>query len=440
MVWLVLLQIFLIALNAIFAGTEIAVISVNETKLEKEVERGNKRAKWLLKMTQNSSGFLATIQVAITLSGFLGAAFASDSFAAVLSGALKRIGIGLSDSVLNTISVVLVTLVISYFSIVFGEMVPKRIAMKNAERFSLTMAGPITVIAKLFAPLVWLLTKSTNGILRLCGIDPESDEEIVTEEDLLLMADAGRKKGTIDDSENDIIRNVFAFDDLTVGEICTHRKEVSILWMDETVAEWEQTIHESRHSVYPVCGDSVDQIIGVLNAKDFFRLNCRDKKAVMEHAVHTPYFVHENLKADQLFSKMKRHADHFAVVLDEYGGMCGIITVTDLVEQLVGDFDDDEMLRQEPEIERLDSRCWKVRGSCSLHDVSRALEYAFPEEEYETFSGFLIGSLGEIPKDGTKLKMQVGPFQVRILDVCQHRIEKAIVHLMEPEKNPAAET
>ena len=440
MVWLVLLQIFLIALNAIFAGTEIAVISVNETKLEKEVERGNKRAKWLLKMTQNSSGFLATIQVAITLSGFLGAAFASDSFAAVLSGALKRIGIGLSDSVLNTISVVLVTLVISYFCIVFGEMVPKRIAMKNAERFSLTMAGPITVIAKLFAPLVWLLTKSTNGILRLCGIDPESDEEIVTEEDLLLMADAGRKKGTIDDSENDMIRNVFAFDDLTVGEICTHRKEVSILWMDETVAEWEQTIHESRHSVYPVCGDSVDQIIGVLNAKDFFRLNCRDKKAVMEHAVHTPYFVHENLKADQLFSKMKRHADHFAVVLDEYGGMCGIITVTDLVEQLVGDFDDDEMLRQEPEIERLDSRCWKVRGSCSLHDVSRALEYAFPEEEYETFSGFLIGSLGEIPKDGTKLKMQVGPFQVRILDVCQHRIEKAIVHLMEPEKNPAAET
>ncbi len=440
MVWLVLLQIFLIALNAIFAGTEIAVISVNETKLEKEVEHGNKRAKWLLKMTQNSSGFLATIQVAITLSGFLGAAFASDSFAAVLSGALKRIGIGLSDSVLNTISVVLVTLVISYFSIVFGEMVPKRIAMKNAERFSLTMAGPITVIAKLFAPLVWLLTKSTNGILRLCGIDPESDEEIVTEEDLLLMADAGRKKGTIDDSENDMIRNVFAFDDLTVGEICTHRKEVSILWMDETVAEWEQTIHESRHSVYPVCGDSVDQIIGVLNAKDFFRLNCRDKKAVMEHAVHTPYFVHENLKADQLFSKMKRHADHFAVVLDEYGGMCGIITVTDLVEQLVGDFDDDEMLRQEPEIERLDSRCWKVRGSCSLHDVSRALEYAFPEEEYETFSGFLIGSLGEIPKDGTKLKMQVGPFQVRILDVCQHRIEKAIVHLMEPEKNPAAET
>lgn len=248
MLGLILLQVVLIALNAVFAGTEIAVISVNETKLEKEVENGNKRAGWLLKMTRNSSGFLATIQVAITLSGFLGAAFASDSFAQILSDLLQKTGIGIPDSAMDTISVILVTLIISYFSIVFGEMIPKRIAMKNAERFSLTMAGPITVIAKLFAPLVWLLTKSTNAVLRICGIDPNSDDDIVTEEDLLLMADAGRKKGTIDDAENDLIRNVFAFDDLTVGEICTHRKEVSILWMDESVAEWEQTIHESRHS------------------------------------------------------------------------------------------------------------------------------------------------------------------------------------------------
>ena len=197
MIWLILLQIILIALNAIFAGTEIAVISVNETKLEKEVETGNKRARWLLKMIRNSSRFLATIQVAITLSGFLGAAFATDSFAEILSQWLQKIGIGLSDSVMDTISVILVTLIMSYFSIVLGEMVPKRIAMKNAERLSLTMAGPITVIAKLFAPLVWLLTKSTNAVLRLCGIDPNSDDEIVTEEDLLLMADAGRKKGTM---------------------------------------------------------------------------------------------------------------------------------------------------------------------------------------------------------------------------------------------------
>ena len=427
MIGLILLQIALIALNAIFAGTEIAVISVNETKLEKEVESGNKRAGWLLKMVRNSSGFLATIQVAITLSGFLGAAFASDSFAEKLTWLLQKTGIGISESVLNTISVILVTLIISYFSIVFGEMIPKRIAMKNAERFSLTMAGPITVIAKLFAPLVWLLTKSTNGVLRLCGIDPNSDEETVTEEDLLLMADAGHKKGTIDATENDIIKNVFAFDDLTVGEICTHRKEVAVLWMDETIAQWEQTIHESRHSVYPVCGDSVDQIVGVLNAKDFFRLKDRTRDFVMEHAVHTPYFIHENMKADELFSKMKRH------------GMCGIITVTDLVEQLVGDFDDDETERQEPELERLDSRTWKIRGTCSIHDVTKALEHEFTDaEEFETFSGFLIGKLGEIPKDGSRLKLEIEGYLIRILNVRQHCVEKAIVRVADTA--PAAES
>lgn len=429
MIWLVLLQIVLIALNAVFAGTEIAVISVSETKLEKEIENGNKRARRLLKMKRNSSGFLATIQVAITLSGFLGAAFASDSFAEVLSGLLQKLGIGLSDSVLDTISVVLVTLVLSYFSIVFGEMVPKRIAMNNAERFSMTMSGPITVISKLFAPLVWLLTKSTNGMLRLCGIDPNSDEEIVTEEDLILMADAGRKKGTIDASENDMIKNVFAFDDLTVGEICTHRREVSVLWTDESIEEWEQTIHESRHSEFPVCSESIDQVVGVLKAKDFFRLKNRTMETVMEQAVHTPYFIHETMKADELFGKMKRHADHFAVVIDEYGGMCGIVTVTDLVEQLVGDFDDDETAHNEPEIERLDSKSWKISGACSLHNAAKALEHEFPEDEYETFGGYLIGMLGEIPKDGSELKMQIDGFEIQILNIHQHCVEKTIVHI-----------
>lgn len=428
MLVLILWQIFLILLNAIFAGTEIAVISVNEAKLESQVEEGNKRAKWLLAMTRNSSRFLGTIQVTITLSGFLGSAFAADNFAGDLSDLLQRTGIPLSPSVLNTIAVILVTLIISYFSIVFGEMVPKRIAMRQAEKFSMVMAGPITVISKIFAPLVWLLTKSTNGVLRLCGIDPNADDETVTEEDLLLMADAGRKKGTIDDRETYLIQNVFAFDDLNVGEICTHRKEVSILWLHETVEDWARTIHESRHSIYPVCGETVDHIEGVLNAKDFFGLEHRSMKEVLSSAVHTPYFVHENMAADELFSKMKRrHADHFAIVLDEYGGMCGIITVTDLVEQLVGDFDDDESPEQEPEIERLDSKSWKILGTCSLHDVSRVLGGDFPVEEYETFSGYLIGLLGEIPKDGTKMKIKIPGFEVQILGVYQHCIQKTIV-------------
>lgn len=440
MVWLILWQIILILLNAIFAGTEIAVVSVNESKIEKEVEKGNKKAEKLQALTQNSSKFLATIQVTITLAGFMGSAFASDSFAGYLSSALQKI-LPLSESVLDTVSVVIITLIISFFSIVFGEMVPKRVAMRDPEKFSLTMAGPITVISKIFSPIVWLLTKTTNATLRLFGIDPNADDETVTEEDLLLMADAGQKKGTINSDENDMIQNVFAFDDLTAGEICTHRKEVSILWMDESMEEWEKTIHDSRHSLYPICGETVDQIVGVLNAKDFFRLEDHSRENVMQKAVRAPYFVHENMMADELFSKMKRrHANHFAIVLDEYGGMCGIITVTDLVEQLVGDFDDDETEEQEPELERLDSKSWKIRGTCPLHEVSKALNHEFPSEEYETFSGYLIGVLGEIPDDGSQLKMEADGFQVQILSVEQHCIEKTIVRVPDAIPDEAKET
>ena len=431
MIGLVILQVALIALNAIFAGTEIAFVSVNEARLGQLEEEGNKRAKKLKRLMQNPSGFLATIQVAITLSGFLGAAFASDSFADKLTQVLLRIGIPIPAAVLDTISVILVTLIISYFSIVFGEMVPKRIAMRNAEQFSLRMAGSVQVIAKLFAPLVWLLTKSTNVTLRILGIDPNAQEEEVTEEDLLYLAEAGHRKGILDATESAIIKNIFAFDDLTVGEICVHRKEVAVLWMEETCAEWENTIHESRHSLYPVCADSIDHVIGVLNTKDFFRLQEKRKKDILQQAVHNAYFVHENMKADALFAKMRNQKNHFAVVLDEYGGMCGVITITDLVEQLVGDFDVDEAAPDPPKLERLDSRTWKIPGICPLHEVERALGFQFDSDQYETFSGLLIGTLGEIPKDGTQQKMQLGPYTVQILEVKQHRIEKAVVRLEE---------
>ena len=431
MIGLVILQVALIALNAIFAGTEIAFVSVNEARLGQLEEEGNKRAKKLKRLMQNPSGFLATIQVAITLSGFLGAAFASDSFADKLTQVLLRIGIPIPAAVLDTISVILVTLIISYFSIVFGEMVPKRIAMRNAEQFSLRMAGSVQVIAKLFAPLVWLLTKSTNVTLRILGIDPNAQEEVVTEEDLLYLAEAGHRKGILDATESAIIKNIFAFDDLTVGEICVHRKEVAVLWMEETSAEWENTIHESRHSLYPVCADSIDHVIGVLNTKDFFRLQEKRKKDILQQAVHNAYFVHENMKADALFAKMRNQKNHFAVVLDEYGGMCGVITITDLVEQLVGDFDVDEAAPDPPKLERLDSRTWKIPGICPLHEVERALGFQFDSDQYETFSGLLIGTLGEIPKDGTQQKMQLGPYTVQILEVKQHRIEKAVVRLEE---------
>lgn len=249
-----------------------------------------------------------------------------------------------------------ITIILSYFTLVLGELVPKRVAMRKAEALALGMSGLISFISKLFAPIVWLLTISTNALLRLIGIDPNADDEEVTEEEIRMMVDAGREKGVIDEEETEIIQNVFEFDDITAGELATHRTDIALLWTDETMEQWTATIHESRHSRYPVCDESVDNVVGVLNAKDYFRLDDKSRENVMEHAVKPAYFVPEGVKADVLFRSMKQSRTQFAVVLDEHGGMNGIITINDLVEQLVGALDDVEDADETAqEIERTDS-------------------------------------------------------------------------------------
>ena len=419
LLWQILLQVILIALNAVFACAEIAVISFNDNKLAKLAEEGNKRAVRLARLTSQPARFLATIQVAITLAGFLGSAFAADNFSDMLSDWIIGLGVPISHATLDTVSVILITIILSYFTLVFGELVPKRVAMKKAETLALGMSGLISFISKLFAPIVWLLTISTNALLRLMGIDPNSDDEEVTEEEIRMMVDAGREKGVIDEEEKEIIQNVFEFDDITAGEIATHPElDIALLWTDETPEQWAQTIHETRHSRYPVCDESVDNVVGILNAKDYFRLEDKSHENIMAQAVKPAYFVPESVKADVLFRRMKQSRTQFAVVLDERGGMNGIITINDLVEQLVGELDDVEDA-DEPvqEIERTDSGTWNIRGEASLEDVADALGAALPTEEYETFGGFVFGSLGTIPDDGSQLELDACGLHIKVLEI-----------------------
>ncbi|MCR4796697.1 MULTISPECIES: hemolysin family protein [Ruminococcus] len=433
MIGQIILQIVLIALNALFACTEVAVISTSDVKLEKLAASGNKKAIRLKKLTDSPTRFLATIQVAITLAGFIGAAFAADSFAEYLTSAIAKTGIGIPAAVLKKCSVVLITLLLSYFTLVFGELVPKRVAMKNPEKIALAMSKTITVVAKIFAPFVWLLNASSNGILRLIGIDPESDDDTVTEEEILMMSDAGAEKGTIDEDENRIIKNVFAFDDTTAEQVCTHRTDVDVLWSSDDISVWEETIHRTRHSSFPICGESVDNVIGVLNAKDYFRLDDKSRDNIMKEAVREPCFVHESMKADRLFDQMKqRGADHFAVVVDEYGGMSGIITITDLVEELVGDFADDPEDEPAARLEQTEENVWTVPGMSSLSDVCDELEVTLPADKYETFGGYVIAELGEIPKDGTQLSLDSDGLHIEVLEVKHHRIEVCRVKKLPP--------
>ncbi|MGD9568200.1 MAG: hemolysin family protein [Sedimentibacter sp.] len=422
------LQVLLILINAVFASAEIAVISMNDNRMDKMATEGDKRAIRLSKLTDQPSQFLSIIQVGITLAGFFGSAFAADNFASRLTNILLKLGLNIPASTLNTISVILITLILSYFTLVFGELVPKRVGMKNAEKLALFMSGLLYAISKLFAPLVWLLTTSTNGILRLLGIDPNSEDGEVTEEDIRMMVDVGSEKGSINVSEKEMIQNVFEFDNKTAEEVMTHRTEVDILWLDETDEEWSQKVNKSRHSRYPVCDGSADNIIGVLNVKDYFRLKDKSRENIMNKAVRSAYYVPETVRTDVLFQNMKKSRNHFAVVFDEYGGMSGVITMNDLLEQIVGNFDDDYLNPEPPSIEKLDDDTWKIKGSAYLEDVSKELGISLPDEDFDTFGGLVFGVLGIIPEDGSTMELDEYGLKIKVTEIKGRRLETAIVY------------
>ena len=439
-IWfMIFLQVFLIALNAVFASAEIAVISINDAKLAQLAAEGDKRALRLARLTSQPARFLATIQVAITLSGFLGSAFAAENFSDGLVSWLVSLGVGVPAATLDAIAVVIITLILSYFTLIFGELVPKRVAMRKAEALALGISGLISTIATLFAPIVWFLTVSTNAVLRLLGIDPNAEEETVSEEEIRMMVDVGTQKGTIDHEEKQFIQNVFEFDDLTAGEIATHRTDLTILWLEETMEEWASTIHSSRHTRYPVCGKSADDVVGILNAEDYFRLKDQSRFSVMERAVEPVYFVPESVKADVLFRNMKGGRHPLAVVLDEYGGMTGIVTINDLVEQLVGDLGDEGLCSQPlPLIEALDASTWKIRGEAPLDEVAEALGISLPCDKFDTFNGLVFGALAVIPQDGDTVEVETCGLAIHVTSIRGHQVESALVHRKEsPKQEPA---
>ena len=431
-IWQLILQVVLISLNAVFACAEIAVITMNDAKLAKLASEGDKRAIKLARLTSQPARFLATIQVAITLSGFLGSAFAADNFAKRITAALSQSLTSIPAATINTISVLIITLILTFFTLVFGELVPKRVAMKNAEKLALGMAGLINGVAKVFAPLVWLLTASTNGMLRLLGIDPNAEDEEVTEEEIRMMVDVGSEKGTIEATEKEMIHNVFEFDNVSAEDILTHRTQVDILWLDENDAEWAEVIHNTRHSFYPICRDSSDDVVGILDAKTYFRLSDHSREQVMAQAVQQPRFVPESIKADDLFLDMKRSRNHFAVVMDEYGGMCGIVTMNDLIEVIVGDIDEQED-DGEPIITMVSDGVWRTQGSVPLEDISEAIGCPLPSDEYDTLNGLVFSVLNEIPDDGTEFAVDAACLHIEVREMKNHGIERAEISILPPE-------
>ncbi len=430
---LLLLQVVLIALNAIFACAEIAVLSINETKLERMAEQGDKRAKRLFRLTSEPARFLATIQVAITLSGFLGSAFAADNFSEPLVDWILSKGVNIPYATLDTAAVILITIILSYFTLVFGELVPKRIAMKKSEQLALGISGLVGGISTVFKPIVWFLSLSTNLVLRFCGIDPNEADDQVSEEEIRMMVDAGSEKGAIDHQEKEFIQNVFEFDDIEVGDIATHRTDTALLWMEDSDEVWAQTIHENRYTRYPVCDGSPDNIIGLLNAKDYFRLEDKSRGSLLANALQPAYFVLETVKADVLFRNMQKSRNSMAVVMDEYGGMVGVITLYDLLEELVGELNDEpeDAKNPDPHIHKISENTWQLSGNLPLKDIQEAIGIELESEDHNTLTGLVFEALGSIPANGAQdIRLTIEGMDIHIVQVEDYQIESATITLL----------
>ena len=432
----ILLQVVLILINAFFAATELAVVSLNSTKLRKLEEDGNKTASRLLKMVEEPSAFLSTIQVAITLAGYLGSAFAAENFSGNLSNWLYyTLGFqALSLKALNSVSIIIITIILSYFTLVFGELVPKRIAMQKPYEVAKLACGVIRGMAFVLRPVIWLLSVSVNAVLRLLRLKVEAEEESVTEDEIRMMVDLGGQRGTIDEDEQEWIQNVFDFGDISVREAMTPRNDMDALPDDADDQEILEMIRECGRSRIPVYQENIDTIVGILNARDFLLDRNSGKNTPLKKLLRPAYFAPETIKADNLFKEMQKEKVHIAIVVDEYGGTEGIITMEDLLEEIVGNIYDEFDQPEQPEIVPLGENQWRVSGATPLSSLVDDLDLPLPEsDDYDTLGGMIVTRLSSIPKDGEELDLEVNGVALHVERIRDHRIESVVVRLLVPK-------
>lgn len=432
----ILLQIILIALNAFFAATEIAVISLNEKKVRALAEDGNKKAVKMLKIIEEPTQFLSTIQIGITLAGFLGSAFAADNFAEVLSAAISKAFNLSADNtkIINTVAVVLVTLILSYFTLIFGELVPKRIAMKHKEKLANSVCGIISFLAAVLKPIIWFLTISTNAVLRLVGIDPHEKEEPVSEEDIVLMLDAGADEGSLDHDDIEYIKNVFKLDKMTAEDVMTPRKSVISISYDASDKEILEIIEEESYSRIPVYEDNPDKIIGILHACDYL-LKRNEKNFDLKSILHTPVFVPETVSLDVLFKDMQTDHNHLAVVVNEYGETSGIVTMEDILEEIVGEIWD-ERDEEIDEFKKIGDNTFKVLCTASLEDFREYFKLEDEEElDVSTVNGWITEITGIIPEVNYSFDYKNLTVTITKADQFMTHEIKVVVHPNEALKN-----
>ena len=426
-----LILFLLILINAFFASSEIALISLSETKLKKQAEEeGSRRAKKLLKLVQAPDRLLSTIQICITLAGFLSSAFAADAFSDRLVDWLvnDRGFTAIPASTLNGLMVLAITIVLSYFSLVLGELVPKRVAMKKPELVARITGGTVYVMSNLFRPVIWFLSKSTNAVLRVIGIDPSAETEEVSEDEIRMMVDLGEERGAIETNEKELIENIFEFNNTTAEDVMVHRTDMVMIWLEDTADEVLSTIRESGLSRFPVYNEDADDIIGILNTRDYLLNTQLSRPKPFRSLLRSAYFVPESVRTDVLFRDMQSKKVHMAIVVDEYGGTSGLVTMEDLLEEIVGNIYDEFDPQEDKDIEQVDDNLWRVSGSAELDALAEALDMKLPEdEEYDTLGGLVFAQLSVIPEDGSRFAVDAHGLHIQVTQFTDRRVEQALV-------------
>ena len=423
-----LVVVFFVLVNAFFSGTEMAVISLNDTKMRKLAEDGDKNAKRMLVFLDNPGTFLATIQVGVTIAGFLSSAFAASSFAGKLALLVDPTG---TKTWAEPLFTVLITIVLSYFSLVFGELVPKRIAQNKPEKWAYAAYGLVRFFGIVTKPFVKLLTASTNGILRLCKIDPNDNDKEVTEEEIRMMVDVGSESGNIEDTEREMIDNVFEFNDKEVSEVMTHRKKIIALPDDATYKEAVRVASEERYSRIPVYNGTIDDIVGILHIKDL--LGVSEETYDLSELMRDPLIVHESRKISSLFEQMKKGGLQMAVIVDEYGGTMGICTIEDMLEELVGSITDEFDDEERQNLIKLSNGDLIVSGDTTLSDLEGLLDIEFEEDEYDTIAGLVIQNLDRVPEEREKPIVTYKNLSIKVLHVEDRWISKVLIHKLPEE-------
>lgn len=430
-----ILMVVLILLNGFFSGSEIAFISINNNKIKSMAEEGHKKAIKIQHLKEKPNRFLSTIQIGVSLASILSGAFGSEAFAQVLTDWIVGAGYG-TQVLIKPLAMLIITLVVMFLMLVFGELVPKRVAMSHAEGFAFIAITPISFLAKISTPLIHLLSFSTNLVLRIIGIDPNRMEDEVTEEEIRLMVDAGE----IDIKEKEMINNIFEFDNQEVADIMTHRTEIVGIDANSSFDDLMEVVDKERFTRYPVYEEKIDNIIGIIHLRDILRyMKFNDHQEFdIKKLLRDPYFVPDSKQTDELFRELQNNKTHLAVVIDEYGGTAGIVTMEDLIEEIMGNILDEYDTEEEVlDLIEVHDGEYLVEGSMDIEDLEMVLNIGLPVDDFDTVSGFMISELGRIPTEEDVVLEQsdvhLGGYRFVILEIDEKVISR--IRILKEDEN-----